>query len=195
MQALKKLFSSQPAGAREPMRVATKHYILKTDVKKFPAHCESCVFATGCFWGTEKVRAQSIIDRSRATTDRLVETNRLTTTATRASADADVLESTWCSQHVHGIHSRWRGTPDVRGGVHGTVGTRRVRARGVRPERDFIRRFARHALDVSRSHAGRSTRKRLRDAIQKRHLLLDRVAVEDGASVGGDVRTGASRRG
>ena len=44
MQALKKLFSSQPAGAREPMRVATKHYILKTDVKKFPAHCESCVF-------------------------------------------------------------------------------------------------------------------------------------------------------
>merc|ERR1719263_1029161 len=55
MQALKKLFSSQPAGAREPMRVATKHYILKTDVKKFPAHCESCVFATGCFWGTEKM--------------------------------------------------------------------------------------------------------------------------------------------
>lgn len=37
------------------MKITSDHYILGNPIQgRFPAHMESCVFGTGCFWGTEK---------------------------------------------------------------------------------------------------------------------------------------------
>ena len=36
--------------------MTNKHYVLDTEIKPpFPDGVESAVFATGCFWGTEKM--------------------------------------------------------------------------------------------------------------------------------------------
>ena len=38
------------------IQVTNKHYVLGTEIKPpFPDGVESAVFATGCFWGTEKM--------------------------------------------------------------------------------------------------------------------------------------------
>ena len=43
-------------GRQQEMRVENKHYVLGNPIKEpFPDNLESCVFATGCFWGTEKM--------------------------------------------------------------------------------------------------------------------------------------------
>ena len=43
-------------GRQEEMRVTDKHFVLGNSIKPpFPDNLESCVFATGCFWGTEKM--------------------------------------------------------------------------------------------------------------------------------------------
>lgn len=57
MNAIKSLFRGAANGAeRAPMKVSKSHYVLKSRVHEpFPDGIESCVFATGCFWGTEKM--------------------------------------------------------------------------------------------------------------------------------------------
>jgi hypothetical protein len=42
-------------GRQEEMRVSDKHFVLGNSIKTFPDNLETCVFATGCFWGTEKM--------------------------------------------------------------------------------------------------------------------------------------------
>jgi len=43
-------------GRQQEMRVTEKHFVLGNSIKNpFPDNLESCVFATGCFWGTEKM--------------------------------------------------------------------------------------------------------------------------------------------
>lgn len=43
-------------GRQQEMRVENKHYVLGNPIKEpFPDNLETCVFATGCFWGTEKM--------------------------------------------------------------------------------------------------------------------------------------------
>ena len=42
-------------GRQEEMRVSDKHFVLGNSIKSFPDTLETCVFATGCFWGTEKM--------------------------------------------------------------------------------------------------------------------------------------------
>jgi len=43
-------------GRQQEMQVTNKHYVLGNPIKApFPEGLESCVFATGCFWGTEKM--------------------------------------------------------------------------------------------------------------------------------------------
>ena len=42
-------------GRQEQMRVSDKHFVLGNSIKSFPDTLETCVFATGCFWGTEKM--------------------------------------------------------------------------------------------------------------------------------------------
>lgn len=42
-------------GRDEPVVIAQKHYVLHNPIQPpFPSHLQTCVFATGCFWGTEK---------------------------------------------------------------------------------------------------------------------------------------------
>ena len=48
--------SSALPGRQEEMRVTDKHFVLGNSIKPpFPDNLETCVFATGCFWGTEKM--------------------------------------------------------------------------------------------------------------------------------------------
>jgi len=43
-------------GRKEEIKVTNKHYVLGNPIKEpFPDNLETCVFATGCFWGTEKM--------------------------------------------------------------------------------------------------------------------------------------------
>ena len=43
-------------GRQEEMRVTDEHFVLGNPIRgPFPDHLETCVFATGCFWGTEKM--------------------------------------------------------------------------------------------------------------------------------------------
>ena len=43
-------------GRSAEMQVTNKHYVLGNEIKPpFPDGIESAVFATGCFWGTEKM--------------------------------------------------------------------------------------------------------------------------------------------
>ena len=43
-------------GRQQEMKVANKHFVLGNPIKEpFPDNLETCVFATGCFWGTEKM--------------------------------------------------------------------------------------------------------------------------------------------
>ena len=42
-------------GRQEEMRVTDQHFVLGNSIKTFPDNLETCVFATGCFWGTEKM--------------------------------------------------------------------------------------------------------------------------------------------
>jgi peptide-methionine (S)-S-oxide reductase len=37
------------------MRISDQHYVLGNSIKNFPKNIKTCVFATGCFWGTEKM--------------------------------------------------------------------------------------------------------------------------------------------
>jgi len=44
-----------PPGRDEKLSVSDKHYVLGTrTVPPFEENLETCVFGTGCFWGTEK---------------------------------------------------------------------------------------------------------------------------------------------
>ncbi len=45
-----------PPGTDAPLQVSDTHYVLRGNrtVAPFPKNLESCVFGTGCFWGTEK---------------------------------------------------------------------------------------------------------------------------------------------
>ena len=44
-------------GRATKIQVSDKHYVLKTKTTPpFDAPLETCVFGTGCFWGTEKGR-------------------------------------------------------------------------------------------------------------------------------------------
>jgi len=42
-------------GRQEEMRVTDTHFVLGNSIKTFPDNLQTCVFATGCFWGTEKM--------------------------------------------------------------------------------------------------------------------------------------------
>ena len=43
-------------GRQQAMKVTNKHYVLGNPIQEpFPDNLETCVFATGCFWGTEKM--------------------------------------------------------------------------------------------------------------------------------------------
>jgi peptide-methionine (S)-S-oxide reductase len=43
-------------GRQQEMKVTNKHFVLGNPIKEpFPDNLETCVFATGCFWGTEKM--------------------------------------------------------------------------------------------------------------------------------------------
>jgi peptide-methionine (S)-S-oxide reductase len=57
MNALKNFFRGAAANAeRAPLKHSATHYVLKNPVDEpFPAHISTVVFATGCFWGTEKM--------------------------------------------------------------------------------------------------------------------------------------------
>jgi len=42
-------------GRDQPIILKGGHYVLKNPIQPpFPAHLETCVFGTGCYWGTEK---------------------------------------------------------------------------------------------------------------------------------------------
>merc|ERR1719502_910306 len=42
-------------GRPQQMPISEKHYVLKNPMKgPWPAHLKVCVFANGCFWGSEK---------------------------------------------------------------------------------------------------------------------------------------------
>lgn len=41
-------------GRRTAMEVAEKHYVLKNPMKSWPTDHQVCIFANGCFWGSEK---------------------------------------------------------------------------------------------------------------------------------------------
>ena len=42
-------------GRKEAMKVSNEHYVLKNPMRgPWPANFQVCVFANGCFWGSEK---------------------------------------------------------------------------------------------------------------------------------------------